>query len=83
MDNWRDKEVYGRDDKSGWTWKMWPLADFNFNRLNHDIEGMPIYFNQDRVWPKPTAGATVLWDKTNSLPDVRNYGVERDRGDEK
>lgn len=55
--------VYAKCDKSGWTWRVLPLSEFNFDRLNHDITGAPRYHCQDRLWPAPVSGISVIWDK--------------------
>lgn len=51
--------VYAQDGRSGWTWQVHHLSDFNFERLNPNIEGAPIYWNGDKLWPKPV-GAIVV-----------------------
>lgn len=64
--------MMARDDLSGWTWTLRELSDFNFNRLNPEISGAPIYFNGDRVWPKPAPGITLISSSSTAwLPDTR------------
>lgn len=58
------KEPMARDGHSGWTRVMLPLSNHNFDRLDPNLTGFPVYFNGDRVWPKPGPGITVIWPST-------------------
>lgn len=43
------------------------IADADFEQLNHEIIGIPVYYNGTRVWPQPQTGFEVVFTRSSSI----------------
>ena len=53
-------KLYWKDLKSGWLREILPLSAENFDRLNHELVGVPVYHNEGRVWPRCCDGIEII-----------------------